>query len=181
MVHPGFSSWTSIFQTEQDFKEFTRSQQSISLDGGKWLHSPGLDTNLLDRRTATKFSFPSGVRIPRQVDPRLTGTHDEHTIARNMQMASHSEDSSRWMASLRLWLFLLGIGQLEILKQTQSPVAGSPWASMDPTFWVVRSERHILQGLFQTCLQARSTRPASLFKSIGDLFRFPIRFPRRSP
>ena len=89
------SMWYTPLFSSREIKEPTFPVINIFGWMGKNLHSSGLDTNLLDRLTATKSSFPSGVRIPRPVDPRLTGVHDEHTIAKKVQMASHSEHSSR--------------------------------------------------------------------------------------
>ena len=60
--------------------------------------TPLLEVILLLRRTAGKSSFPVGHSISLNDDPRLTGTIDEHTIARNA--AGFSLQRSRWMHNL---------------------------------------------------------------------------------
>ena len=60
--------------------------------------NPLLEVILLLRRTAGKSSFPVGHSISLKDDPRLTGTIDEHTIAKNA--AGFSLQRSRWMHNL---------------------------------------------------------------------------------
>ena len=61
-----------------------------------------LEVNLLLFLTARKYSLPKGVMKLLSVDPRLTGTMDEHTTANTATAASNSECSSRCIANLRL-------------------------------------------------------------------------------
>ena len=93
----GYSWWTAHY-----WRMFFFNQRCLNKS-----HPKGLDVILFERLTAKKDSFPSGVRIPLPVLPRLTGTHDEQTMARKPTRSSHCEVNTKWIHNLKFKGFSL--------------------------------------------------------------------------